>query len=111
MNNLSKSDRKHGRKLVSLAWERSLRIELVKLGEAIAQMQAGTLSPFEADRIIHNYHNGIARELFNFYTGSDLWFGLMRACREDLLTVDELAGLSESTLKELQRWTRVTEEE
>ena len=86
----TKSERKTICKLAALAWERQLRSELHKIATAIADMDKGLLSPFEVNQIIHEFHNGISRELFNRYSGSQTWFPVCRAHYDKVFSDNDL---------------------
>ncbi len=62
----TKSERKLVRKLADVAWERQLRKALKDLAGVIAQMDAGVLSPFDANEAVHQFHNGISRSFTIF---------------------------------------------
>ena len=100
----SKADRKFVRKLADIAWERRLRDELAKIGGIISKMASGDLSPFDANERVYDFHNGISRELYNFYSGSDPWFAVCRAHYDGVLTDDDIADASDNLRKGLQQF-------
>lgn len=92
----TKSERKTIRKLAELAWERQLRSELHKIAAAIADMDREVLSPFEVNQEIHNFHNGVSRNLFNRYSDSQPWFSVCRAHYDKVLSDDDLIDASDT---------------
>jgi hypothetical protein len=92
----TKSERKLIRELAEIAWERQLRDALKSIGVVISEMAAGNLSPFDANDAVHQFHNGISRELYNLYSGSDPWFAVCRAHYDSILTEEDLAHASDN---------------
>jgi hypothetical protein len=95
LNELTKGDRKLVRELAGIAWERRLRDELLKIGVFISEMTTGKLSPFEVNDCVHQFHNGISRELFNMYSASDPWFAVCRAHYDGVLTDEDFVNASD----------------
>ncbi|MCU0720544.1 MAG: hypothetical protein MUC83_12620 [Pirellula sp.] len=105
LNELTKRDRKLVRELAGIAWERRLRDELLKIGEFISEMTTGKLSPFEVNDCVHQFHNGISRELFTLYSASDPWFAVCRAHYDGVLTDEDLVNANDRVRSGLQRFT------
>jgi len=99
---MKKSDRKKIRQLADLAWERELRSAIVEIGNAIVEMDRGTVSPFDVDEQIHEYHNGTARDLYRLYSGSGPWMGVCQAYHKGILSDEDLVELSEEVRCEMQ---------
>jgi hypothetical protein len=59
-------------------------------------MDAGNLSPFDANDAVHQFHNGISRELYNLYAVSDPWLAVCRAHYDGVLTDDDFAEASDN---------------
>ena len=91
----TKSERKRIRQLASLAWERELRGALGDIAAAIAEMENGTMPPFEVDNRIHKFHDGTSRDLYKQYSDSNPWIGVCRAYFEGILTNDDIADASD----------------
>ena len=70
MEQFSKSERKDLRALAGIAYERELARALTQLEADFASWHAGERSPFDVSDAIHEFHNGIARELYVFYGGN-----------------------------------------
>jgi len=64
----TKSERKELKRLVELAYERELSKSLESLGEDFKRWGKTKISAFELSELIHKFHNGIARDLWSFYT-------------------------------------------
>ncbi len=104
LNLNTKSERKLVRKLAGIAWERQLQKALKDLAGVIAQMDAGILSPFDANEAVHQFHDGISRKLYNFYSSSDPWWAVCRAHYDGVLTDEDFAGASDNILNGLKQF-------
>lgn len=91
-----KSERKRIRQLASLAWERVLRIELLKIASAIEEMKSGGITPFEVFDRIHQFHAGPSRDLYMQFSKSVPWLEVCRAHFDGVLTEDDLADASDN---------------
>ena len=70
MESFTKSERKQLRTLAGIAYERELAAALAQLDGRFADWRAGKLSPFELSDALHQFHNGISRDLYSFYGGN-----------------------------------------
>ena len=91
----TKLERRRVRELAALAWDRQLRSELAKIGDAITNMIEQQSSPHEVNDLIRDFHDGISRELFNRFSGNKPWFQVCHAHKDGVLTDDDIAGDSE----------------
>ncbi|WP_044255533.1 hypothetical protein [Rhodopirellula sp. SWK7] len=91
----SPTDQKCRRKLAAIAWDRESRVEIHKLADAIAELDAGVLSPHDVNDRIHNFHNGVSRELWSQYSQSDSDVAVYRAHYDGVLTDDDLTNATE----------------
>ena len=91
----TKAEKRFVRDLAALAWERQLRSELAKLGDAIGRMIDNQLSPHEVNDLVHEFHNGVSRDLFNRFSSNKPWFSVCRAHYDCVLTDNDIAGASE----------------
>jgi len=66
--NFTKLERKELRKLAGLAYERELTKALKSLEEKFKQWRKNKITAFELSDFIHQFHNGISRDLWSFYT-------------------------------------------
>ena len=67
----SKSMKRQIRELRAQAHENELASELTKLEQKFADWHAGKIGAGELSQIVHQYHNGPARELFSYYDSGD----------------------------------------
>ncbi len=65
----TKLELKELRRLAGLAYERELTKALESLEENFRQWRKDKITAFELSELIHKFHNGIARDLWSFYTG------------------------------------------
>jgi hypothetical protein len=56
------------RELSSQAYERELRKELENLAEKFTLWQENQMDIWDLEEAIHQFHNGVARELYKHYT-------------------------------------------
>lgn len=63
----TKSQRRELRKLAELAYDRELGIALEKLEAHFKRWRRGEISPHDLNELIHEHHDGVSRELWNFY--------------------------------------------
>ena len=66
-NRFSKLERKELQKLAGLAYERELAKALESLEGKFGQWRKGKMTGFELSDFIHQFHNGISRDLWSFY--------------------------------------------
>lgn len=67
MHDLPKAARRAIRDLASLAYERELADELTKLHAKFDAWNAGQMTPFELEQVVHQFHDGVSRQLYNRY--------------------------------------------
>jgi len=67
-NRFTRNERKELRILAGLAYERELTKALELLEGNFKQWRKNKISTFELSELIHKFHNGVARELWSFYT-------------------------------------------
>lgn len=91
MHDLSKAERRAIRELAGLAYERELAGELAKLRASFDAWVAGERTPFELEQVIHQFHDGVSRQLFNRYSsGSSLPHAVAAAVLRGTISVDEI---------------------
>ncbi len=91
----TQSENRFVRELAVLAWERQLRLELAKIGDAIGRMSDNQMSPHDVNDLVHEFHNGISRDLFNRFSSNKPWLAVCRAHYDCVLTDGDIAGASE----------------
>lgn len=67
-DNFTKLERKELRRLAGLAYERELAKVLESLEKKFRQWREKKITAFELSDLIHQFHNGISRDLWSFYT-------------------------------------------
>lgn len=91
VQDLSKAERRAIRELASLAYERELAGELTKLRASFDGWVAGEMTPFELEQVIHRFHDGVSRKLYNRYSsGSMLAHAVAAAVRRGTISVEEI---------------------
>ena len=101
MQDLSKAARRAIRELAGLAYERELAGELTKLRTQFDAWAGGQITPFELEQIIHQFHDGVSRQLYNRYSsGSTLPHVVAAAVLRGTLSVTEIP---EPARKQLER--------
>jgi hypothetical protein len=86
----SKAKQRKVRELVALAHERELTMELENLLQQFHRWKNNGIDAFELNEIIHEFHNGISRTLYNRYTGRDAAIGVAFAFTRDILSREEI---------------------
>jgi hypothetical protein len=94
----TKRERAQLRQLAGVAWEAELESELEKLFEDFLKWADDGMDAFDLSEKIHNFHNGISRELYGRYTALDPEMTVPRAVA--LGVVGEME-LGEALLQEL----------
>ena len=88
---LPKATKKIFRSLVGQAHEQELRGALTDLGQCFDRWQAGEIDSFELSDRIHEFHNGLNREIWLRYNSRlDLDFLVERALQEGLLELKSI---------------------
>jgi len=90
-DNLTKKQRKEMRELQGLAWRRELEEELGKLESHFSSWREGLIDVFELSDQIHRFHNGGSRDLYTYYTGSDLMFTVPGALAKGIIDESEVS--------------------
>jgi hypothetical protein len=102
MHDLSKAVRRVIRELAGLAYERELTAELTKLRAEFDAWSAGQITPFELQQIIHEFHDGVSRQLFNRYTsGSKFPHVVAAAVMRGTISVAEIPDPARKQLDRL----------
>ncbi len=90
MIDISKKDRKALRRWAATAYDRELGLELTKLSAAIEAWRRGERTPHAVADEIHEYHDGVARDLFRFYTRADPASAVAQALVAGIVSEGEL---------------------
>lgn len=86
------------RDLASEAWAEELNAALLELYEEFGKWGGDSLSPFDLNDKIHEFHNGISRELYVRYSGKPE-FEVARGIAKGYISEEHV---SESLLEKLQ---------
>jgi hypothetical protein len=97
---LSKRERALLRHLATRAWELELEEELTRLFEDFGKWADKGMSCFDLSDKIHEFHNGVSRELYGRYTGLEPAIAVSRAVALGILGESEVGT---ELLKKLER--------
>lgn len=89
-NLTSKANQRKLRELAGVAYTRELAAELSKLEKSFAQWRSGEINPFELNDRIHQFHDGVSRDLFVRYRDLPPFLAVARAVAFHLLQEDEI---------------------
>jgi hypothetical protein len=95
---ITKSERGLLRRLAGDAWNAELNGALKKLSGDFAKWSGGGMNAFELSDKIHEFHNGISRELYGRYTNLNPEFLVSRAVALGIL---DRKALGEPVLEKL----------
>lgn len=73
-----------------MAYERELAKALGILEKSFRQWRKNKITAFELSDFIHKFHNGIARDLWSFYTNGDNDLTVSRAISKGILLETEV---------------------
>ena len=99
-NYFTKAERKELRGLAGLAYERELDKALGLLEKKFEQWRKKKITVFELNDFIHKFHNGIARDLWSFYTHGNSGMIVAHAITKDIILKTEVApGILEKLIR------------
>jgi hydroxypyruvate isomerase len=87
---LTKSQKRHVRELAAEAHARELGSALTTLYKDFQRWGDGEISVFDLNHLVHEFHNGVSRELYKRYVVGSVELGVMYALRQSVLTADEV---------------------
>jgi hypothetical protein len=90
MQQMTKSQKRHLRDLAATAYDRELSAALSELHGHFARWQADEIDSWELNELIHKHHNGISRDIYSAYTGSNPVMPVARALVKRFLGWDEV---------------------
>ena len=106
---ITKRERALLRQLAVQAWEAELGTELESLFEDFSKWADKSMSAFDLSQKIHEFHNGISRELYGRYTTLAPDIAVSRAVAKGILGEEELgATLLEKLSCEIDAFRRPT---
>ena len=89
-DSLAKKQQKHIRDMAAVAYEREITAALDSLFAVFQDWKQGRITPFALDEKLHQYHDGIARELYKRYSGGKPDMAVLLALANGVLKVEEL---------------------
>jgi len=93
---ITKKQRAEMRKLHGLAWEREVEKELGNLESSFKSWRNGEIDAFDLSELIHKFHDGKSRDLYNFYTHNNSPFAVPSAIAKGIIAEAEVSkGLLE----------------
>ena len=99
-NCFTKSERKELRRLAGLAYERELAKALKSLEGKFKQWRTKKITVFDLNDFIHEFHNGIARDLWSFYTHGNSGMIVAHAITKGIILKTEVApGILEKLIR------------
>jgi hypothetical protein len=108
----TKRERAELKELAASAWEAELRDELEKLFEDFLKWADNGMDAFELSERIHEFHNGVSRDLYGRYTALHPEITVPRAVALGLLGEDELSeGLLQKLSAQIERYRSQPEDE
>jgi hypothetical protein len=97
MDSFEKGQRKELRRLAGVAYERELGTALAALEAQFQEWHASRLNVHELSDAIHQFHNGVARDLYVTYTRLEPRVAVAQAVARKILRDDEVPpGLREA---------------
>ncbi len=101
MASLENAQRKELRRLAALAYERELGTALAALEGQFHEWHAGNLDVHELSDAIHQFHNGVARDLYVTYTRLEPRVAVAQAVGRKILRDDEVPPTLREALQSL----------
>jgi hypothetical protein len=101
MDSFGKAQRKELRHLAGLAYERELGAALAALEAQFQEWHAGKLDVHELSDAIHQFHNGVARDLYVTYTRLEPRVAVAQAVGRKILRDDEVPPTLREALQSL----------
>ncbi|MFZ1641841.1 MAG: hypothetical protein WAV07_10505 [Candidatus Contendobacter sp.] len=87
---ISKNVQKALRQFAGIAYERELSVAAQALQTEFSRWTSGAVDVFTLNEKIHEFHQGISRELYSRYTVMDAAFAVASALRRSVLTRTEI---------------------
>ena len=86
----TKSQKREIRRLAAIAHERELTQAATKLLQQFHRWQKKEIDVFQLNKSIHDFHDGIARDLYKSYAMVDPYWGAVHAISNGILREDEV---------------------
>ncbi len=101
MDSFGKAQRKELRRLAGVAYERELGTVLAAIEAQFQEWHAGRLDVHELSDAIHQFHNGVARDLYVTYTRLEPQVAVAQAVARKVLRDDEVPATLREALRNL----------
>jgi hypothetical protein len=101
MDSFGKAQRKELRRLAAVAHERELGTTLAALQVQFQEWHAGKLDVHGLSDAIHQFHNGVARDLYVTYTRLEPRVAVAQAVARKILRDDEVPPMLREGLQSL----------
>src|SRR2546425_9754607 len=101
MDSFGKAQRKELRRLTMVAYERQLGTALAALEVLFGEWHSGKIDVHELSDSIHQFHNGVARDLYVTYTRLEPWVAVAQAVARKTLRDDEVPPTLRDALQSL----------
>jgi hypothetical protein len=106
MAEFTAAQRKHLRRLVDVAYERELRKELGALEESFHQWRSGSINAYDLSQVIHEFHDGSARDLYVTYNRLKPDVLVARALARGVLTETDVApGIRDALQSQIEYYS------
>ncbi len=106
---LTKAQRREVRRLAGLAHERELAAAARVLDQSFERWRRGDMDVFALNQAIHEYHDGISRELYKRYMLGEPQWAVADATRRGILHEREMTPEIMSCLERLIEFFKDTE--
>jgi hypothetical protein len=108
----TKREKAELKELAGAAWEAELKAELEKLFEDFLKWADNGMDAFDLSERIHQFHNGVSRELYGRYTSLDPEITVPRAIALGILGEGELGeALLQKLSAQIQAYRKRFEDE
>ena len=97
----TKAEKRQLRSLAAAAYERELANALAGLERSFRGWRGGEINAFDLSDDIHQFHNGVARELWKYYSNVPVDTAVATALTRGALAEDEIP---EGLRSKLPRW-------
>ncbi|WP_027856634.1 hypothetical protein [Marinobacterium jannaschii] len=90
MTDISKKTKKILNELASQAYEKDLSRCLDVVYKHFQAWKAGEIEVWDVNQAVHDYHDGIARELYKTYCMNDPLFSVVFGVHQGLISIDDV---------------------
>jgi len=101
MDHFGKAQRKELRRLAAVAYERELGTALAALEAQFREWHTGKIDVHDLSDVIHQFHNGVARDLYVTYTRLEPQVAVAQAVARKVLRDDDVPPTFREALQSL----------